>query len=147
MCDVINTGHAKPLILTEFGCPASTRDAQGNVVQLPNNAQAQAAWIQGNLEQMQANYESVQGFCGGGFLFEWTDEWWKGGGIPYEHDGSPAKAAFPGGYWDEEWFGINAIEVNNRSPQDPWNPGCPNPADILIPRAAVEVVKQVWSGG
>jgi len=34
----------KPLLFTEFGCPASTRDNGGNVIQMPNNAAGQGQY-------------------------------------------------------------------------------------------------------
>lgn len=134
----------KPLLVTEYGCPSSTRNPLGAVVELPSNAQAQADYLKVHWEDIAANSKVSPG----GYIFEWTDEWWKVANKPiYEHDGDTAtNAAFPGGYDDEEWFGVNAVSVTGSRPaSDPWNPGHPNAADTLAPRKAVDVLKGLWN--
>ena len=142
--DLFSTFEAasqKALLVTEYGCPASTRDGQGNIALLPNNADDQANYIAAHWKDIE-NHSAI---ASGGYVFEWTDEWWKVPQTPSTHDaGSAANGAFPGGWDDEEWFGINGVKVTNRSASDPWNPGQPNAADTLLPRKAVATLKTLW---
>jgi hypothetical protein len=119
---------AKPLLFTEFGCPASTRDNGGHVIQMPNNAAGQAQYWLSHWNDMMAHRD----VCQGGFTFVWSDEWWKAG-TPLVHDAiNNAAGAFAGGWWDEEWFGINGISPNGNV-NTPWQQ---RPIDTLQPRAA-----------
>lgn len=47
--------------------------------------------------------------CVGGFIFDWCDEYWKGGNnnvqVGGPNDGFQG-SAFAGGYWDEAGFGV-----------------------------------------
>jgi hypothetical protein len=132
---------SKDKVITEFGCPASTRDQFGNAIEMPNNAEKQANYIESHWLSIAENPEIAQG----GWVFAYTvliflgssshifkDEWWKAGKM-YEHNPSVAgNIAFPGGYWDEEWFGIMSIEPNGSVTTPPLERG----PDILTPRAA-----------
>lgn len=130
---------SKALLVTEFGCPASGRSG-GAIVELPNNAKAQADYLKVHWNDIAAN----QNISAGGYVFEWSDEWWKDGN-PAAHDAASAtNSAFPGGYGDEEWFGINSIAVNNRPANDPWNPGQPNDPDLLGSRAVYDTLADLW---
>lgn len=136
---------SKPLLLTEFGCPSSQHDADGNASLLAQNAQAQADYVKVHWNDIVANSDVASG----GYVFEWTDEWWKNASTPiYVQNASQAtNAAFPGGYDDEEWRGINGIQVGGnpaRPVTDPWNPGAPNPPDNLVPRATVATLTDLW---
>jgi hypothetical protein len=140
----------KPLLITEFGCPASKHDPDepypaGKPVELPDRANAQQDYIAAKWKEIVAhNANAPVGaalVCAGGYVFGWCDEWWKQQGPVYEHKGSTARAAtFPGGWHDEEWFGINAVAVDNRSPKDPN----PNKPDKLTPRSAYDYLKDAW---
>ncbi len=58
---VIMRKFKKPLLITEVGCPTLVKyNKQGEVIE----------------EQIKLIGEKLAGFC----IFEWTDEWWKGGG-------------------------------------------------------------------
>ncbi len=108
--------------------------------------------------------DSKHDYSSGGFLFEWRDEWWKANPHPDFHsitgnnkcgsgcsggcDTGAANAVFPGGWGDEQWFGINGAKANGRQNSDPVvNPytgklnGGP---DILLPRAAVVATCQMY---
>ena len=139
--DLFSTFEAaseKALLVTEYGCPASTRNAQGQLTELPLNADAQAKYIAAHWKDIEQN----NNIASGGYVFEWTDEWWKVPHTASTHDaGSASNGAFPGGWDDEEYFGINGVKVNGRSAADPWNPGQPNAADKLLPRTAVATLK------
>ena len=136
----------KPLLVTEWGPPSSTRDNSGAAVLLPNNALATADYIEihwhnstylGGYDSMMENNAT----CQGGFLFEWTDEWNKIDPPTVQNPSTQTNTNFPGGWWDEEWFGMNGVQVNGRSPSDP-DPGKP---DLLLPRAAVGRMQSLWA--
>ncbi len=137
------SASSKPLVVSEFGAPASDHDADGKAVLQPNNAQDQSDYIKTHWQDIAANSD----VCAGGYVFEWNDEWWKVNNMPiYTHDASTAPGpGFPGNWWDEEWFGINGVKVSDRrNPKDAWNPGQPNPADTLVPRQAVTMLHDLW---
>lgn len=91
-----------------------------------NLAGAQPAWW---LEQFWAmtvankannaalsNSASTQ-WTSGGYVFEWVDEWWKDG-FPTQKDGAiPTgnNGVFPGGWDDEEYFGLTVGALNGRT--------------------------------
>ncbi len=146
----------RPFLVTEFGCPASTRQNSA-VVELPDNAKAQADYIEAHWKDIVKFHG--QNLCCGGYLFEWSDEWWKAG-TPTVHNGhsSCGVAQFPGGCPDEEWYGINSIAVGNkddgtpRPAADPVTKETRNGAtvyvhhpDILTQRAGVERLKTLWT--
>lgn len=130
----------KPLLITEFGCPASTRD-DGNAVLQPNNAAETAQYIEAHWQGYDDSIMNNTDVCQGGFVFEWIDEWYK---IEpnYQHDPSTSENdAFPGGWWDEEWFGICGVAVDGRDVENP-DPGKP---DILSTRASFDTLKKIWN--
>lgn len=129
----------RPLIIGEFGPPASTRDSSGNIVQMPNNAKLQADYLQVHWEDIMDNRD----VCCGGLVFEWTDEWWKHEN-PSSHDATPAaNAAYPGGWGDEEWFGLNAVAMISSSSSA--SAYASRGADVLTPRAAVKSLTALWT--
>lgn len=132
----------RPLMITEFGCPASTRDANGKAVEMPDRAQAQADYLVSHWKDIVAHGD----ICAGGYVFAWSDEWWKAEGSPAVHDSTPApNAAFPGGWGDEEWFGIHSIAVGGgRDPANPVNSAGRHIPDVLTPRAAYEALGALW---
>jgi hypothetical protein len=110
-------------------------------------------------------------YSSGGFVFEWRDEWWKsnerhpcfhsitgnqncgpgwqgceGGGCDNTGD---ANDAFPGGWGDEQWFGVTGAEVVGRLDCDPvidTNTGDLNGGpDILTPRAPVVALHRLFN--
>ena len=150
----------KPLIISEFGVPASYHDpntASGEAKLLPNDANATAeyariCWSGSAVEHddivsnLAYNATGVHPVCVGGFAFEWTDEWGKGDhGLPTQHNGSPATGDnFPGKWWDEKWFGVNGVETTGRSNTDPYDPTINEP-DTLQVRAAYYLLKSLWA--
>ena len=152
----------KPLIVTEFGPPSSTRTeiessfgipvtpgtSTGNncadgTFTLMNSSQQEsvADYIEGHWKDIEANSD----VAAGGIVFEWVDEWWKHGpGDISVQDQSPgANVDFPGGCWDEEAFGINAIVLKRDNASDFFEFFLP---DERIPRAQYDRLKQLWTG-
>lgn len=156
----------RPILLTELGVPASTRQ-NSQPVELPDNAEAAAELIMKMWDAVADN--RVDGSLSGGvssgaFLFEFSDEWHKAGN-PTAHNGSSGGSDFfPGFFWDEEWFGLYSVAPSpNRGPnpnkgQDASTPlaqrdvineatgdlnGGP---DILTPRAIVGMLKAAFTG-
>lgn len=132
----------KPLLITEFGSPETTRDSNGKIVVMTNNAVATANYIKAHWTGHSDSITNNTDVCVGGMIFEWTDEWYKKDGAPItQQDPSVAtNDAFPGGWWDEEGFGINGIALNGRDAASP-DPGRP---DILQPRAVVATMTALW---
>jgi hypothetical protein len=134
----------KPLLITEFGCPASRHDPntaypQGKPIEQGDNAADQSAYVLVHWKDIAANRE----VCSGGYIFEWCDEWWKQGGFPvFDHDGSPRAAGeFPGGWYDEEWFGICSVAVSGGRP--PRQPD-PKKPDTRAKRKVYTELQKSW---
>jgi hypothetical protein len=155
--------NSKPLIVSEFGPPATTRQQiasgigvpvpagtnpemlgqlcqTGTMSDLADSGQLTADYIEGHWNDIVAN----QAVAAGGFVFEWTDEWYKAGD-PAQRTRSPgSNDAFPGGCWDEEGFGINGVVLRRSSASSFPSPFVP---DERVPRAAYHTLKRLWSAG
>ena len=124
----------KPLILGEWGTPHSTRQAPGvygndgsggppiNLDDIPQNQMGQgepyfaatttSQFLTTQWQTITANVGAgTNQVCVGGFIFDWSDEYWKAGD-PSNHFGGPDQGfkggAFAGGYADEAWYGITS---------------------------------------
>jgi len=167
-------GNPHPLMLTEWGAPASTH-VNGQMANLSSlQMQNLATYVTGHYNNMLANRsDGSSGVCCGGAYFEWTDEWWKAdpagmecnapAAAPACHTGiwdtSAAQVAgFPGGYWDEEGFGLYGIAPVNSSGRQPvvpggcigpWNPSTNSPysPDVLTVRAQATALFNAMSAG
>jgi len=99
----VRTQADKPVIITEYGCPAY---GEGMTQDQAEEAQAEyhrAAW--GDIKNNMA-LEGNAGNAIGGIAFEWLDEWWKAY-EPSVHDTKGLWAGpFPDGYMHEEWLGL-----------------------------------------
>jgi hypothetical protein len=148
-----------PLMLTEWGAPASTHGALGTMENLDSTQMAHLVnYVGGHYANMLANRsDNSSGVCCGGTYFEWTDELWKADPAGYQCNESTAAPScntgiwnpsvkvvpnFPGGYWDEEGFGlfsITPVDTSIRVPVKaggcigPWNPVTSSPylPDVL----------------
>lgn len=147
----------KPVLMTEWGTPASHHIPNapyptGMPSELPNRAEDQATYIRNHYNDM-VNHSTINGgISSGGALFMWADQWDKqgcGACSPSKQDGTASEnGAFPGKWHDEEWFGIHALDKDPPRPLDQnWNMAAsrPWPADKLVPRAAYDVIKSLFT--
>lgn len=102
----------KPVIITEYGCPAYDMYADQEQSEVSQAEFLKNCWI--DIISNSAGFG--QGNSLGGVLFEWVDEWWKA----YEpglHDTKPLWAgSFPDGWMHEEWLGITSQGNGKNSP-------------------------------
>jgi hypothetical protein len=153
-----------PLMLTEWGAPASTHNAAGNMQEMDaSQIENLVSYITGHYNNIVDNRSDIgHGVCCGGTYFEWSDEWWKAdpeGTQCNQPNAAPAcnsgvwnpgpnmdeQPNLPGNYWDEEGFGLFSIapvSPNSRKPVvpngcvGPWNPetNTPYEPDTLTAR-------------
>jgi hypothetical protein len=123
----IRAAAGTPLLIAEFGYPASER----------NHEDAQRDHL---IEAWQKIASRAEVICGG-CIFSWADEWWKARNPAIQNLGAEDGADHPlflrsdgSTVWrDEEYFGITEI----------------NPADhgrTLLPRSAYGAFKSLWRG-
>lgn len=96
------------MLITEFGCPSSTRDEADKLIMLPENSKDQASYLKVHWDDIVAH----SSICSGGYAFSWVDEWWKNGNDEFQDQHDARNFAFPGTYADEELYGLLAVEVN-----------------------------------
>jgi beta-glucuronidase len=107
----------KPVLLTEYGCPAFMAGKDSEIAE-----QKQLEYHQGNWEDIYNNTAgSGFGNAIGGTIFEFVDEWWKSGlppkFSPSEHETvGDFTAAFPDGWMHEEWLGLTHQGNGSQSP-------------------------------
>lgn len=125
-------GQVKPLLLGEWGTPHTTRSASTygqnvlapvrNLDRVPRSQMGQGNtyydavpvgdFLSNQWATISANLSAGDDqVCAGGFIFDFSDEYWKGGNANTQ-TGGPASGfmggAFAGGYWDEAGFGLSS---------------------------------------
>ncbi len=143
----------KPFLITEYGCPADKHEGDtydGKSVELDKKAADQGSFIESHWKDIVNNIEVASG----GFIFNWSDEWWKSNkntvqNSKYEGNGDASRSDnFPGHFWDDEWFGLFSIAPGkDRQIDHAFNAdGSPVlPVDVLTARAAVTNVTNMFS--
>ncbi|MFH1753377.1 MAG: glycoside hydrolase family 2 TIM barrel-domain containing protein [Candidatus Omnitrophota bacterium] len=130
----------KPAIMIEFGC--DRYDASKS----EETEDYQALFVKTLWEEIEKNAAngSGQGNSLGGFVFEWTDEWWKyneqypGGWAEQNTEGSWSNGSY---YFDaeaennmnEEWWGI--VGVTTEGAGD---------IEKRVPKKAYYILKRLW---
>jgi len=111
-------GALKPVILTEWGMPATTRKIASEPASIYDDAtsRAKAAAVV-NLVVPQAYKHPL---CIGLYYFEFCDEWWNQPGAPniYTWFGGQEASGFPNGYWDNDGFGLYSIRRGGNLPNN-----------------------------
>jgi len=102
----------KPLLITEFGCDS------WNGTKNVEDEKMQKDYIISQWQDIERNLTIKGGVVSGGFVFEWSDEWWKGNfGSPSVHDTTSdwENSNYEDKNMNEEWFGIMKIssDVNH----------------------------------
>ncbi|MCX5692884.1 MAG: tetratricopeptide repeat protein [Candidatus Omnitrophica bacterium] len=103
----------KPVMITEYGCPAYMEGKSGKVAQ-----EAQAEYLKNAWQDIAYNSAGSPGAGNsiGGMLFEWVDEWWKAY-EPSVHDTKRNwSGPFPDGWNYEEWLGVCSQGDGKSSP-------------------------------
>ena len=122
--DSFRQRSGKAVLVSEFGVDAFDESKQ------VEDAATQASWLR-NLLRLLKEEEVL-----GSVVFEWTDEWWRGGLIPQSHgQAGEFRSGFPDGRTNSGWFGLFGL-----APQAV--PGL----DGLRPRPAFLVLAEEWGG-
>jgi len=125
----------KPFFFSEFGCDAY------NAFLNKEDEENQALFLSSQWKEIEKNLDPAG--CWGGFVFEWTDEWWKhnewdrNGYAVHNTEGSWANGSYyfdasGGKNMNEEWWGIVALEKRKVG------------LDKRIPRKAYYELQRLW---
>jgi len=127
---------SKPMLITEYGI-----DAYDDVARAENQT-TQNSWDLALADEINSN----SNICSGGFIFEYSDEWWKAESGEYDsnHTNCPAsnsnvhlncgfpESNFPDKYSNEAWWGLLSIAKNISGP------------DILTPRQMFYSIADIY---
>jgi len=111
--------YHKPVIVTEFGCPAYAKDWTTARAELGQASYHYGSWT--NLEDNVAGVAGGYGNALGGVIFAWVDEWWKAGPPPeWDPSVQDTTPQWIGPFLDggayEEWFGLTSQGDGKDSP-------------------------------
>ncbi|KAF4320345.1 hypothetical protein BBO99_00005787 [Phytophthora kernoviae] len=133
----------KPLLVSEYGYPYASNKGIGDTMQLNYVADLltqQTLAMQNNFQQMDGDEQAIVG----GFVFEYSDEWWKAGN-PDEHNlGLVKNGQFPLGYLSEEYFGLFSVTRATDEDRDKETKNLPN---VLRARPTVSLLTKIWGNG
>jgi len=125
----------KPVLITEYGCPAYQVGQSREAAERDQALYHFGSWVD------VADNVAGRGVGNaiGGVVFEWVDEWWKGGQpprfSPRVHETQPNWAGpFPGGWNFEEWYGVMSQGEGGASPY------------VRQPRVSYDLYQRLWNG-
>ncbi|KAG1703473.1 hypothetical protein DVH05_007421 [Phytophthora capsici] len=133
----------RPLLISEYGYPYASDKGTGNFMQLHYVADLltqQTLAMQNNFQHTDGDKQAIVG----GFVFEYSDEWWKAGN-PDEHNlGLVKNGQFPLGYLSEEYFGL--YSASRATSDDPTVDAATLP-NVLKARPTVSLLTTIWGNG
>jgi exo-beta-1,3-glucanase (GH17 family) len=122
----------KPVLITEIGFPNTVR-TNGVPAAMPNNGEATADYVDDVMDEINDNSsdDEPNDPVAGVYYFMWSDEWWKQNcpacwsngpcacsDNTHDYTKDNSSGAFPGGWWDEEWFGLYTADRQARKTVD-----------------------------
>ncbi|RLN71976.1 hypothetical protein BBJ28_00021780 [Nothophytophthora sp. Chile5] len=136
----------KPLLVSEYGFPYASDKGIGDTMQLNLVADLltqQTLAMQNNFERKDVLQQQA---VVGGFVFEYSDEWWKAGN-PDEHNlGLVKNGQFPLGFLSEEFFGLYSA---SRGVDDGTGTAHDSKLlpDVMKARPTVSLLANIWGNG
>jgi hypothetical protein len=126
----------KPLLVSEYGFPYASNVAEGNAQALHKIG----SFVVDQAIQMDRNYNLSDALkeqvLVGGFVFEYSDEWWKSGADDIHNFGGVVNRGFPMGWLAEEFFGLyRPVKVHGK-----------DAIDEVHPRPTVDMLTKLWAG-
>ncbi|KAF1315503.1 Glycoside hydrolase, partial [Globisporangium splendens] len=128
----------KPLLVSEYGFPYASEKQEGTEQELLVVGHAllnQTLAMHANFNRSDALKEQI---LVGGFVFEYSDEWWKSGAEDIHNLGTVRNKGFPLGYLSEEYFGLfGAVRNEEEFGVDG--------VDLLHARPTVALLTDLWA--
>ncbi|MFH0791182.1 MAG: hypothetical protein V2A64_06075 [Candidatus Omnitrophota bacterium] len=139
----LKTTFDRPVVISEFG--ADSYDAY--LKKEDQNMQAfflESQWRQ--IYDNLGNNKSNAGNCLGGFIFEWTDEWWKNN----ESCSDSWKVHDTGSNWSNGSYYLDIQAPGNKNMNEEWfgivglSEEMENGLNKRIPRKAYYIIREFW---
>ena len=106
--------HSMPVLISEYGIPASRGIAHRNAVTGLSQGNAsekqQGEWLIG------LNRDIREAGCAGGFIFTWQDEWFKRNWNTMDYELADRRPFWYNAQCPEECFGLLAFEPGEKAP-------------------------------
>jgi beta-galactosidase/beta-glucuronidase len=115
---------SKPALVTEFGLDAFDRRSGREYA---DNGLMQSDVVCSLWRQLQAHAD----ICSGGSVYSWVDEWWRIGSPQRQEPGGWPNGAFPDGWADEDYWGLNRLATDG--------------SGSIEPRAVLNSLKKLWT--